>query len=227
MAKKRKKQRDPKRTQPRQNPTWLRNGVIVGLVVIVLAGALYVTRSDILSFGTQSASAAVQDSEPTIGPTTAPVTIVEYGDFGCPACKSWHQAGIKDQVIAQYGDQVRFVWRDFPVITPMSPKAAEAAECAHDQGRFWAYHDMILERAPRIQVDDLKTYAAELSLDIDQFDQCLDSDQHRATVGQDHNAARALNLRGTPSFVVNGEVLPAPPSFNFLQQVIESKLNSR
>jgi protein-disulfide isomerase len=185
------------------------------------------TRRNAHTFGGRSASAGVSEDEPAVGPATAPVTIIEYGDFGCPACQSWHRAGIRERVLAEYGEQVRFVWRDFPVITPMSPKAAEAAACAHDQGHFWEYHDLLFERAPRIGVEELKTYASELALDVERFDRCLDGGQHRETVGQDYDAARALNLRGTPSFVANGEVLPAPPSFSFLKQVIESKLGSR
>jgi len=74
--------------------------------------------------------------DPALGPTTAPVTIVEYGDFGCPSCRAWHRAGILKQIRAQYGEKVRFVWRDFPVITPQSPQAAVAAQCAYDQRRF-------------------------------------------------------------------------------------------
>ena len=164
--------------------------------------------------------------DPALGPATAPVTIVEYGDFGCPACRAWHNAHILDQVIATYGDQVRFVWRDFPVITPQSPKAAEAAQCAHDQGKFWEYHDLLFVRAPAIAVSELKAYAAKLRLDTETFNQCLDSGQHAATVDHDLRDAFARGFRGTPSFMVNDQPLAGPPSFSILQSLIETILSS-
>jgi len=102
--------------------------------------------------------------DPSLGPASAPATIIEYGDFGCPSCRVWHKAGNLEQIRAQYGDQVRFVWRDFPVITPESPKAAEAAQCAYDQGKFWEYHDLLFARAPALNVADLKACAVELGL---------------------------------------------------------------
>jgi protein-disulfide isomerase len=78
---------------------------------------------------------------PMLGPETAPVTIVEYGDFGCTTCLGWYKSGVLNQLRTRYGDQIRFVWRDFPVITLLSPKAAEAGQCAHEQGKFWEFHD--------------------------------------------------------------------------------------
>ena len=67
-------------------------------------------------------------SDPALGVEGAPIVIIEYGDFGCPTCRVWHQAGIRDQILEEYRDQVQFVWRDYPVITAQSPKAAEAGE---------------------------------------------------------------------------------------------------
>ena len=222
MSIKRHKARRRHRTQTPQRQPWLRIGVIAALVAVTLVGVLFLTRPKI-----QSADAAVLADEPALGPPTAPVTIVEYGDFGCPACKAWHSAGILERVRAQYGDQVRFIWRDFPVITRLSPKAAEAAQCAHEQGKFWEYHDLLFERAPAIREGDLKAYAAELGLDSKSFNDCLDSGEHRALVERDLRDARARGLRGTPSFLVNGRPLPAPPSFGYLEQVIEETLASR
>ena len=113
-----------------------------------------------------------------------PVTITEFADSGCITCKAWYQFGIKEQVREKYGDQVRFVWRDFPVITADSPMAAEAGFCAHDQGRFWEYHDLLYHNSPALKANNLKQYAAELGLDTQIFNQCLDSGQHTATGGK-------------------------------------------
>ncbi|MDQ2997790.1 MAG: DsbA family protein [Chloroflexota bacterium] len=163
-------------------------------------------------------------AHPALGPASAPVTIAEYADFGCPSCQAWHRAGILNQIRAQYGDKVRFVWYDFPVITPQSPKAAEAARCAADQGKFWDYHDLLYLRAPAIDVESLKTYASALKLDRASFNQCLDSGTHQAAVERDLQDAFAHQFRGTPSFLINGQPLIGPPAFAVLQQRIDAIL---
>ena len=156
-----------------------------------------------------------------LGPATAPVTIVEYGDFGCTTCRAWHNAGILNQIRNKYGDKVRFMWRDFPVITPQSPKAAEAGHCAADQGKFWEYHDVLYARQPILDVDSLKSYAAQMGLDAVKFNQCLDSGPHQAEVNRDWQDAIARGFRGTPSFLINDKPLAGPPSFEMLQKLID------
>lgn len=164
-------------------------------------------------------------SNPTIGSDSAKVVIIEYADFGCPSCRAWHRAGILEQVLAAYGDQVQFVWKDFPVITAQSPKAAEAGQCAFDQGKFWEYHDVLYENAPALSVSNLKNYAAQVGLDRAKFDQCLDSGQNRAKVEQSLNEAqREYAFPGTPSFLVNGTKLVGPPSYETLKSIIDSIL---
>jgi protein-disulfide isomerase len=122
---------------------------------------------------------------------------------------------------------VRFVWRDFPVITPQSPKAAEAAHCAADQGKFWEYHDYVYEHAQGLSMSALKAYAAALNLDTAAFNQCLDSGQHRATVERNLQDALAHGFRGTPSFLINDQPLIGPPSLESLQQRIDMILASK
>ena len=107
-----------------------------GLVVLVLAvitGAVAWRNAGVVPVE------ELLDSTPAnlLGPETAPVRIVEYGDFGCPSCRAWHNAGIREQLLADFGDQLSFEFRHFPVITAQSPKAAEAAQCASEQGAFW------------------------------------------------------------------------------------------
>ena len=118
------------------------------------------------------------------------------------------------------------MWRDFPVITAQSPKAAEAGQCAYDQGKFWEYHDLLYERAPALSVSDLKAYAAEIGLDTERFNQCLDSSQHQATVERDEQEAFRRGFRGTPSFLVNDQPLVGPPSFDDLQKLLDSILTA-
>jgi len=211
--------RERRRTS-RERSGWLTIGLIVVAAVVVGAVALWPRPKAV------SVDAARLADDPALGPATAKVTIVEYGDFGCTTCRAWHKAGILNQILAAYGDKVRFVWRDFPVITPQSPKAAEAGQCAYDQGKFWEYHDLLYERAPALGVSDLKAYAAEIGLDTTKFNQCLDSGQHQATVDHDLQDALARGFRGTPSFLVNNQPLIGPPPLQTLQNLINPLLVS-
>lgn len=164
------------------------------------------------------------NDHPRLGAADTPVQIVEFADFGCPSCRAWHRAGILDQIMAQYGDRISFTWRDFAVITPQSPKAAEAGQCAHDQGRFWAYHDYLYEQAGSLSVSMLKEYAAAIGLDASAFATCLDSGKYGRMVDAGIQEARRVGARGTPSFVVNGQLLAGPPSYDMLATIIESAL---
>lgn len=161
-----------------------------------------------------------------IGPETAPVTITEFADFGCFTCKAWHQFRIREEILAQYGDQVRFVWRDFPVTTPQSPRAAEAGWCAHDQGQFWAYHEILYANAPEFSDPQLKAYAVEIGLDAQRFNACLEGREHQASVGNERLAAQDLGLRSVPSFLVNQQRLIGPPSYDQLVTIIDEILAS-
>ena len=163
-------------------------------------------------------------SNPSIGLNTAKVTVTEFGDFGCSACQSWHNSGIKEAIFEKYGDDVQFVWKDFPVITARSPKAAEAGQCAFDQDMFWEYHDLLYANAPAIGVDELKQYAAELGLDTARFEACLDSGQNKEKTQLSEREARQLALPGTPAFLVNGAKIIGPPSFETLAAAIDSVL---
>jgi protein-disulfide isomerase len=169
---------------------------------------------------------AKADSERSLGPATAPVTIIEYGDFGCPTCKGWEKAGVLAQIRSHYGDQVRFIWRDFPVITADSPKAAEAALCAGDQGRFWKYHDLLYARAPALSIQELEVYAAESGLDLQRFNQCLDGGQHTIEVQAGLKAAREANFVGPPVFEMGGKFLNGPVPLSAFQQIIDPMLNT-
>ena len=210
---------NPGLIQRRLNKRWLQSGLILG--IILLTGiAIIVSRS-----GARGLSSGGMTQDPSLGPADAKVTIVEYGDFGCTTCRAWYQAGVLEKTIRQYGDKVRFVWRDFPIITSQSPKAAEAGQCAFVQGKFWQYHDLLYKRAPALSVDDLKSYAADLGLDTAKFNLCLDSGQEKAKVDQSMQDAYQHGFRATPSFLVNNQPLVGPPTFEQLQAVIDPILS--
>jgi protein-disulfide isomerase len=178
---------------------------IFGVLALVVAAFLLWPRAEVPEAAKVEESRL--SSDPGKGPEVAAVTITEFGDFGCHSCRAWHQAGIIDDILEFYGGQVNFVWRDFPVITGRSPKAAEAGQCAFDQDMFWEYHDHVYEQPDDVvdlRTDALKRYAAEIGLDTETFNACLESGQHKDTVQVDWDEARILGLRGTPSFLVNG-----------------------
>jgi protein-disulfide isomerase len=170
---------------------------------------------------------AAEVGDPALGPADAPVVITEYADFGCSACRAWHTYGIREQVLATFGDQVRFVWKDFPVITPLSPKAAEAGHCAADQGEFWPFHDAVYEQYAGLEEGALRSYASNIGLDMESFNQCMDQGLMRAKVQANEQEARRLGLRGTPGFAINGRPLPAPPSYEQLASLIQQELGQQ
>jgi protein-disulfide isomerase len=158
------------------------------------------------------------------GPETAPVTIVEFSDFQCPFCKT--VVATLQQVVTQYSDRVRWVFRDFP-IAGLHPEAAlvhEAARCAGEQGKFWPYHDLVFERAPAASPAALRAYAAEVGVETAAFSQCLDSHKHRAAVNADLEAGTKLGVAGTPTFFVNGALLVGNLPLAEFQRVIEREL---
>ena len=170
----RSRSRRHQRKRPQQINTLL---IVGGVLVLGVVGAVLLTANNSRAAEVDGERVAL---EPTLGPEDAPVTITEYGDFGCPTCRAWHNAGIREQIIAAYGDRVRFEFKDFPLITAQSPLAAEAAQCALDQGLFWEYHDYVYERFQGLFEDDLVFYAGQVGLDMEAFQTCLDSRQHRA-----------------------------------------------
>jgi len=210
---------DSKKEEPIK-PRWI---FLALTIVFILAIAIFLGRQT----PDENRSADFERSLRSIGPESAPITITEYADFGCISCQAWHQFGIREQVRDAYGDQVQFVWRDFPVTTPLSPKAAEAGFCAHDQNRFWDYHNILFENAPALAADNLKTYAETIGLDMNEFNQCLDSRKHQQAVEKELADAKELGLRGVPSFIVNGKRLIGPPSFEQLAATLDEILASQ
>jgi protein-disulfide isomerase len=219
MSKDKRKSRKQIHRENQRSQKAIRQWIGFGALALILLVAVYFLSSRPKAGLLSEARLA---SNPTLGPDSAKVAIVEYGDFGCPTCLAWYKAGILEQVRAAYPDNVQFVWKDFPVITAQSPKAAEAGQCAFDQGKFWEYHDLLFAKAPVLSVSDLKGYAAQVGLDITKFNQCLDSGRNRAKVEQSLNEAqRQYAFPGTPSFLINGRKLVGPPSFETLKSIID------
>ncbi|MCL4297259.1 MAG: DsbA family protein [Anaerolineae bacterium] len=201
---------------------WLASGGVV--LVLLFIGAMAWPRLNFDSQSTSIVAEAFMTDYPSLGPETAPVTIVEYGDLGCPACWAWHKLGVLKDIRAKYGDRVRFVWKDFPVVTLASPKAAEAGQCAHEQGKFWEFHDLILDgdNPGAISKDDLKAYAAKVELDMDKFNECVDSRRYRNKVNNQQHEAFEIGFNGSPAFLVNDQPFVGVQRFEVFEKVIDS-----
>jgi protein-disulfide isomerase len=160
-----------------------------------------VTRTE---WGATLTMPVADDRDHSQGPADAPVTLVEYGDYQCPFCGAAYPI-IKD-VQARMGDRLRFVFRNFPITTshPNAELAAEAAEGAAVQGRFWEMHDLLYENQDRLGGEDLHGYASRLGLDVETFDRELAAHAHADRVHEDFMSGVRSGVNGTPTFYVNG-----------------------
>jgi len=157
------------------------------------------------------------------GPADAPITIVEFSDYQCPFCARVNPT--LDQVMKEYPGKVRIVFRDFPLPNHAeAPKAAEAAYCAGEQGQYWEMHDRMFANQQALGVPSLKQYAAALSLDTAQFDQCLDSGKFGSNVTADLEAGRALGVTSTPMLFINGRPVVGAQPFDYFKGIIDEEL---
>ena len=145
-----------------------------------------------------------EDRDHIQGPAEAAVTLVEYGDYQCPYCGAAYP--IIKEVQARMGESLRFVFRNFPISTshPHAEQAAEAAEAAAHQGRFWDMHDLLYENQSRLGEEDLRSYAKKLELDVPTFDRELAEHVHAERVREDFMSGVRSGVNGTPTFYVNG-----------------------
>lgn len=164
------------------------------------------------------------DDDPALGPEDAPITIIEFSDFNCPYCRKFH-AETFPLLMAAYPDQIRFVYRDFPVTSAESYVAAQAANCAGRQGAYWEYHDALFTGGLGLGRDAYQAYADRIGLDSAAFSACLDEGAEAAEVESDAREAASLGVNGTPTFFINGiPLVGAQPLINF-RSVIDGELN--
>lgn len=166
------------------------------------------------------------------------IVIYEFSEFACPYCGAaagWNQVVIDrlveshpgweapvPKIAEEYGDQVEVEFKHF-IVHEQARKASEAAECARDQGKFWEMHDTLFQNQGALEVDDLKGYAADLGLDTEKFNACLDNGEKASVVEADTKLGKDLGVTGTPSFMVGGEngykIVGAQPFTNFVEPI--------
>jgi protein-disulfide isomerase len=155
-------------------------------------------------WGTALTLPVSEDRDHIQGPAEAAVTLVEYGDYECPYCGAAYP--IIKEVQERMAERLRFVFRNFPITTshPHAEQAAEAAEAAAAQGRFWQMHDVLYENQQRLGDEDLRAYAEQLGLEVGPFDQELNEHMHAERVREDFMSGVRSGVNGTPTFYING-----------------------
>lgn len=164
------------------------------------------------------------DGYPSIGPSDAPITIVEFSDYQCPYCQRWH-AQVYEPLLAAYPGQIRFVYRHFPLtsIHPDAFGAALAAMCAGEQDAYWLYHEMLFS-GQSLGSATYTEYAQTLSLNMDDFNTCLAEQKYTAKIEADTNFAVDLGIRSTPTFFINGLAIVGAQPLDVFKQVIDKEL---
>ena len=241
----------PQEVKPAPARQPLRMALLVSLLLLVAFGGGLVTgygvwgraqpavadRLDAAAPGVADAAAgavaapAVQrvqvtaDDDPAWGNADAPVTIIEFSDFQCSYCRVFYQTTLVT-LLERYPKQVRFVYRDFPLasIHPQATLAAEAAQCAHAQGRFWEFHNALFANPNQLGPELYQTLAISMGLDKDRFATCLTSREFSEEVEKDFNVARALGVTGTPTFFINGIPLVGAQPLEVFAEIIDREL---
>jgi len=161
------------------------------------------------------------------GPAHAPVTIVEYGDFECPICKQV-APGLKG-LLARFPGGIRFAWRHFPLeeLHPHALAAAEAAECAAAQGKFWEMHDLLFDNQAHLKPKNLHAYAERLELDMARFAAEMDEHVYVQRVREHIESGRRSHVRSTPGLFLNGTIQDASFGLRGLVAATEAIVRGR
>jgi NhaA family Na+:H+ antiporter len=166
----------------------------------------------------------IGDRDHIYGPADAPVTLVEYGDYECPHCRQVHP--IINELRSRFGDRLRYIFRHFPLTSlhPHAPLAAEAAEAAAAQGKFWEMHDLLFQHQEALNREDLLHYATLLDLDRERFEQELEQGIHKERVREDFRSGVRSGANGTPTFFLNNQRYDGPWDLDSLIAEIEKPL---
>jgi protein-disulfide isomerase len=219
------------------NRNWL--PVLVGLVFFLLglgSGFLVWGRDSTTIAAPAAQQAAVTipdkvvrydipvDDDPALGPADAPITLIEFSDYQCPFCTKWHDE-VFPLLIKEYGDKIHFVYRDLPLsIHGDAQSAAEAANCAGEQGAYWKFHDALFSEQYGLGAEAYLKYAADLGLDADALAACVNEGRYTDEVMADYTFAENLGVSSTPTFFINGIAIVGAQPYEVFKQVIDLEL---
>lgn len=215
---------------------WRRGPLLgmAGLLIPALLGLLLALAAcgggEVVTVGSLDIEMPVDDPK-AVGPADAPVVIVEYADFQCPFCRELAR-GAGKQIIEEYAKagKVRFLFRQYPFLGEESLWAAQASECAAEQGKFWDYYDKLFaewrgENTGAFSQTNLVRYAADLGLDVDSFSQCLDSEKYLTKVVAEKEEGEQQGVTSTPTLFINRRKITGVHSFKTYRSIIESELS--
>jgi protein-disulfide isomerase len=219
----------PRKPQPAPKKSKLSPALLLGVIaaaVLVVAGIIILT--------TRAANAPLQATNrvgegAAWGPVDAPVTVIDYSDFGCSHCGDFaFNQGRQLREEYEATGKVRFEFKHMIIGGTPTRDAANASECAADQGRFWDYHDALFARqgtsANPFTKPLLKRYAAELGLDAAQFDPCVDRNAHYATVAASESEARSKGVNATPTFFINDKRIEGAVPYEQFKAEVDAAL---
>ncbi len=162
-------------------------------------------------------------NNPVLGSASAPITIIEFSDYECPFCRQWHTE-VFPKLLQTYGDKIRFVYRDLPIDKHLNAApAAEAADCAGEQSKYYEFHNLAFE-GNDLSAVTLESYASKLGLKMDQFKECVSSHRFQSEVKADYDFASNLGVQSTPTFFINGLAVVGAQPFEVFQQIIDLEL---
>jgi protein-disulfide isomerase len=167
-----------------------------------------------------------EGGSPTIGAEDAPVKVIEFSDYQCPACRKGKRTTIK--ILERYNRHIKWVYKNFPL--PQHEGAelmAVAAHCAQEQGKFWEYHERLYFMEEKPDTEKLVQMAGELNLDTVSFRICLEKQRYREQIDKDMAAAKKAGVTKTPTYIVNGRFLSGIPSYKKFSRLIESELDRK
>ena len=199
--------------------------VLLLALALVAGGEAFaqpITRAEVAS--------RIAQGEPARGSDKAPVTLVEFSDFQCGFCRKFWETTLP-QLDKKYFQtaKVRFVYRHTAILSPSSVAAAEASECAGEQGKFWPYHDRLFTNAGdplAFRAAKLKDYARDLGLKTAEFNRCLDTEKYSNKVAEQTALGTYLGVRGTPTFILNGKLLVGAQPLEVFEGAIEQELKA-
>ena len=185
--------------------------VVINIDRILPSPEIDITGLDIIETGTISISSGNHPD--------AAVTVIEFSDFLCPYCRQASET--MNSVRDYYGDRVNVVFKHFPVYGDTSVRAAVASECAREQGMFWEYHDILFQNSNAVDVSDIKQYAFDMGMDMDNFNDCFDNLRTLENVQIDYSDAQFAGVQGTPTFIIDDQKITGDPGFYRMKSLID------
>lgn len=189
-------------------------------IILVFTGLVYFSNrgqnGDLISSYTEDE--VWENSANIKGDVNAPITIVEYGDYQCPACGNVYN--MAENVLREYGGKIKLEYRHFPLpFHEFAAKASIAAECAGEQGKFWQMHEKLFKNQQNIKESDLEKYAQEIVPDFEKFKICFDANGYLDKINKQKSMGEEGNISGTPLFFVNGRAIENSKDKNYLPTI--------